>query len=98
MGAEKTTASIFVDAPQTIAGRRWCHLFSEDRAALHAFAARIGLKRCWFHSGRKGSWPHYDVTPAQRIAALKAGAVQADRRTTIELANRLGATRKASAA
>jgi len=39
---------------------------------LHAFAASIGLQRRWF---QRKSWPHYDLTPARREAALKAGAV-----------------------
>lgn len=43
-----------------------------DVEELHAFAARIGLRRAWFQSG---STPHYDLTPGRRAAALRAGAV-----------------------
>ena len=39
---------------------------------LHALAESIGLRREWFQNGRV---PHYDLTPATREAALKAGAV-----------------------
>jgi hypothetical protein len=77
---------VYVDAIQFVKGRRWCHLFCEDRAQLHAFAARLGLKRCWFHNAR---WPHYDLTSRQRDMALKIGAKAADRATTCEIAARL---------
>lgn len=32
--------------------------------ALHAYAASIGIKRCWYHSGSK--WPHYDIPKGKR--------------------------------
>ncbi|MGQ4273427.1 DUF4031 domain-containing protein [Terrihabitans sp. B22-R8] len=85
---------VYVDALQFAKGQRWCHLFCEDRARLHAFAARLGLKRWRFHNER---WPHYDLTPRQRAMALQIGAVAADRATTCEVAARLE-HRKARAA
>lgn len=36
---------------------------------LHAMAADLGIKRCWFHSGT--SYPHYDI-PKRRIAEIQA--------------------------
>ena len=56
---------------------RWSHLSvgpDDDIAELHAFAARIGLRRSWFQA--KG-WPrdHYDVTDSKRQEAIAAGAV-----------------------
>lgn len=36
------------------------HLIADDVDELHHFAARIGLKRCWFHGVRK-KHPHYDL-------------------------------------
>lgn len=51
-----------------------CHLTVDGPIeALHAFAAKIGLKRAWFQEHRL--MPHYDLTPRRRAAALEAGAV-----------------------
>jgi len=33
------------------------HLVSKDLAELHEFAARCGIKRCHFQSGRKHRYP-----------------------------------------
>lgn len=50
-----------------------CHLTVDgDIEALHAFAARLGLKRTWF---QPRSTPHYDLVPSKRELALKLGAV-----------------------
>jgi len=43
-----------------------------DLHELHIFAERIGLSREWF---QEQSSPHYDVTPAKRETALRAGAI-----------------------
>jgi hypothetical protein len=58
---------------------RWSHLTvgpDDDLAELHAFAARIGLRRAWFQDK---PWPraHYDVTDSKRREAITAGAVPA---------------------
>lgn len=49
------------------------HLITDDQASydeLHAFAVKIGLKRCWFQRD------HYDLTTrAKASAAAAAGAV-----------------------
>ena len=54
-------------------GRQSCHLSADTLDELHAFAARIGMKRSWFQD--HPIMPHYDLTPARREAALRAGAV-----------------------
>ncbi len=59
-------------------GHRWCHLYADTEEELHAFAARIGMRRGWAQVSRRGV-PHYDLTPSRRSAAVKAGAVQLDR-------------------
>ena len=56
---------------------RWSHLTvgpDDDIAELHAFAARLGLRRVWFQDK---PWPHahYDVTDSKRLQAIKNGAV-----------------------
>lgn len=53
---------------------RWSHLMADSSSELHAFAARLGLRRAWI---QKPGTPmeHYDVTAAKRAAALRLGAV-----------------------
>lgn len=50
-----------------------CHLMTDDGdlEALHAFAARLGLRRSWF---QPLSTPHYDLTASKRALALELGA------------------------
>lgn len=70
---------ICMDPLQTYPGRphghdRWCHLYDDgdDLDALHAFAARLGLRRSWFQSHRL--LPHYDLTAGKHAQALRLGA------------------------
>jgi hypothetical protein len=53
-------------------GKQWCHLFGDDLPVLHAFAAKLGLKREWFQN----DWrlPHYDISESKRVRAIKLGA------------------------
>lgn len=44
------------------------HLFSYNEAALHEFAARLGLRRSWFHRD------HYDISYGKRELAIMFGA------------------------
>lgn len=53
----------------------WSHLMADTDDELHAFAARLGLRRSWHqHAGRATS--HYDVTETKRSQAVKLGAVE----------------------
>ena len=63
---------------------RWCHMVS-DRSAeeLHAFAARIGLKREWAQLRPRASAAHYDLTPRRRAMALELGAVEVTSRELV---------------
>jgi len=49
-----------------------CHLTADREEDLHAFAESLGMKRSWF---QPASWPHYDLTPERREAALEKGAL-----------------------
>lgn len=40
---------------------------------LHAFAARLGLRRAWFQDHVLA--PHYDLSPAKHALALRLGAL-----------------------
>lgn len=53
----------------------WSHLMADTDDELHAFAARLGLRRTWHqHPGRPTS--HYDLTESRRQAAVELGAVE----------------------
>lgn len=62
-----------------------CHLFAdtEGEAALHALAARIGMRRSWYQPDPRGGSSHYDLTPGRRAAAVAAGAQELDRRGAV---------------
>lgn len=49
-----------------------CHMLADSLDELHAFAARLGLKREWF---QPRSAPHYDLSLTKRAEALQLGAV-----------------------
>jgi hypothetical protein len=71
---------ILVDAPQTyetkLRHKTWSHMVSDTSAdELHAFAARLGLKRSWSQERPKASAHHYDITPSVRERAIALGAV-----------------------
>lgn len=83
--------TVYVDnalIPATV-GRtrsRWCHLTADTQEELHAFAARVGMRREWFQTckrrcGREGDpcihW-HYDLTTSRRARAVSLGAVEID--------------------
>lgn len=60
--------------PEVPRARYWCHLFADTEAELHAFAARIGMRRSWFQD--HGSVKHYDLTQSRRRLAVAAGAIE----------------------
>lgn len=76
--------TVYVDQARIAArvGRipgRWSHMVADTDDELHAFAARLGLRRAWAqHPGIPHS--HYDVTDAKRRQAIALGAVPIDRR------------------
>ena len=53
---------------------------------MHAFAARLGLRRSWFQKKGPGDYRwHYDITPPKRARAVTLGAVEIDRRGVVAL-------------
>lgn len=58
-------------------GHQWCHMFAPEESPqhLHAFAAKLGMKRQWFDKD------HYDLTPKKRALAVRMGAIETDIRT-----------------
>jgi hypothetical protein len=77
-------------------GKLWCHLVADSLDELHAFAARIGLRRNWFQG--RASYPHYDVTTEVRERALHAGALASRKREVLIAARKLKAEMAASVA
>jgi len=65
------------------------HMSADSLAELHAFAAEIGVKKCWYHRGT--AHPHYDITDIQREQALNSGATAVDSRFLLKIAKRLAA-------
>jgi hypothetical protein len=59
-------------------GHRWCHLWADSEAELHAFAAKLGLRRAWAHRRRNGD-VHYDLVPTKRVKAVQLGALIVER-------------------
>jgi hypothetical protein len=66
---------------------RWSHLTADTEEELHAFAARLGLRRAWFQErcktrcapeGQPCPHWHYDVTEAKRAQAIRDGAQPID--------------------
>lgn len=51
-----------------------CHLTADSDEELHAFAAKLGLKRSWFQLHRVIN--HYDLTASKRALAVELGAVE----------------------
>ncbi len=71
--------SVYVDELRNYGWRLGpsCHLFADTEDELHAFAARIGMKRSWFQDK---SLPHYDLVVSRRTRAVMLGAIEIDRR------------------
>jgi uncharacterized protein DUF4031 len=59
-------------------GHRWCHLFCDpdpdSLVRLMDIARAIGMRPEWFQ--KKDGFPHFDLTPSRRSAALAAGAIE----------------------
>lgn len=77
--------------------KKWSHMVSDTSAEeLHAFAARLGLKREWSQERPKSSAHHYDIVPSKRALALRLGAVAVTSRELVAR-NYDGLTRRRAA-
>ena len=65
------------DAVTLWRGHRWAHLMADTLDELHAFAARLGLRREKFQDKTSGA--HYDVPAPLREEALRLGAIAVSR-------------------
>jgi hypothetical protein len=53
-----------------------CHMMADSDEELHAFAARLGLKRAWHQARPPHSVSHYDLTVRRRARAAELGAIE----------------------
>jgi hypothetical protein len=82
--------AVYVDeAIWRFAGRRWCHLMADDLAELHAFAAKLGLRRSSYQGPPKTAVPHYDITAFERDRAVRLGAVACGRNEIVAVCRRV---------
>lgn len=65
-----------------------CHMLADTPDELHAMAIKIGMRLSWF---QPGSTPHYDVCRMRRQKALLYGALEINRRQTVELIRKIRA-------
>ena len=63
----------------------YCHMYSPDVEELHQMARAIGLKRAWFQNKRGRNFPHYDLSPTKRAAAIAAGATAVTCRELVQI-------------
>ena len=76
---------VYVDDADVLKyGRRWFHLTADSLSELHTFAARAGIPARAFHRGARH--PHYDITAAQRLNALRSGAHPVSPREIVRIA------------
>lgn len=73
---------IYVDEPQRT-NNNWCHMASKDSETLHIFAHKLGLRRSWYQD--KPGFPHYDLSPAKRRAAIQLGATPVTNYKMVEI-------------
>lgn len=64
-----------------------CHMLADTQEELHAMADKIGIQRRWYQA--QASTPHYDICKAKRALAIQNGAIEIDRRQTVEILRRL---------
>lgn len=70
-------------------GKMWCHLTADSLDELHAFAAKLGLKREWYQYP-KSAYPHYDTVFREK--AIRLGAVPVSSKVIVEKAKALRPT------
>ena len=77
------------DVGHRFRGMVMCHLWADDVEELHAFAAKLGMRRSWFQCPPKASWEHYDISLDLKQMALALGAILTDRYGPLEHLARL---------
>ena len=72
--------TVHVDGARNGFGRMvMCHMLADTPTELHEMANMIGMKRQWYQSPDKASFPHYDLSLTRRKLALANGAKELNR-------------------
>ncbi len=72
--------TVYIDGARNGFGRMvMCHMLADTPAELHAMAAAIGMRRQWYQSPDKASFPHYDLSLTRRALAVAKGAKEITR-------------------
>ncbi len=80
--------AVYVDNAKIAFGRmKICHMMADTPEELHGMAEKIGMIRNWFQDKRV---PHYDVCMKRKALAIKSGAIEINRRQTVELMRKHG--------
>jgi hypothetical protein len=80
--------TVYVDKSLYRVGRMvMCHMLADTIDELHRMADLIGVDRKHFQGD--ASTPHYDVCKQKRAIAVGAGAIEVDRRGTVNVIRRL---------
>lgn len=64
-----------------------CHMIADTPEELAAMADKIGVALRWFQA--EASMPHFDICKSKKLLALKAGAVECDRKSYVEHMRRI---------
>lgn len=81
--------AVYVDKTRTpYRNMIMCHMLADTPHELHDMALKIGMRMSWF---QPLSSPHYDVCLMRRQRAMGLGAVEIDRRQTVELIRKIRA-------
>ncbi len=81
--------AVYVDEPASYGRMLMCHMLADALEELHAMADKIGVARRWYQGPPKTRTPHYDICKSKRALAVQLGAIEADRRTIVDVRRRL---------
>ena len=78
--------AVYVDHMKAGFGRmKMSHMVADSIEELLEMADRIGVARKWF---QPGSHPHFDVAQSKRALAVRAGAIEVDRKELVDVMKR----------
>jgi Protein of unknown function (DUF4031) len=72
--------TVYIDGARNGFGRMvMCHMVADTPEELHEISQAIGLKKQWYQSPAKASFPHYDLSLTRRALAIAKGAKELTR-------------------
>ena len=80
--------TVYVDDMRAPFGRMvMCHMVADSREELLAMAATIGVNPKWLQ-GAGTAKEHFDIALSKRALAVRAGAVEVDKRGLVAVVQR----------